>query len=148
MSPLRQQMLTALHLSGKGERTQESYVREVRLLAQFYHKSPDRITEQELQHYFLHRKNVDGLDPRSIPPAAGAPKPGTFPSPKRRWYCSAPTGKPIGTPPGSFPPPGGITPTVRRRLPRCVAPVSRAPSAKPNNGPRSRKWASPSIRCG
>src|SRR2546421_8041330 len=66
MSPLRQQMLTALHLSGKGERTQESYVREVRLLAQFYHKSPNRISEQELQAYFLHRKNVDGLAPASM----------------------------------------------------------------------------------
>jgi len=66
MSPLRQQMLAALHLSGKSERTQESSVREVRLLAQFYHKAPDRITEQELQHSFLHRKNVDGLAPASM----------------------------------------------------------------------------------
>jgi site-specific recombinase XerD len=66
MSPLRQQMIAALQLSGKGERTQESYVREVRLLAQFYHKSPDRISEQELQRYFLHRKNVDGLAPASM----------------------------------------------------------------------------------
>src|SRR6266446_10106368 len=66
MTPLRQQMIAALHLSGKGERTQESSVREVRLLAQFYHKSPDRITEQELQHAFLHRKNVDGLAPASM----------------------------------------------------------------------------------
>src|SRR5215813_9130474 len=66
MTPLRQQMLTALHLSGKSERTQESYGREVRLLAQFYHKAPDRITEQELQHYCLHRKNVDGLAPASM----------------------------------------------------------------------------------
>ncbi len=66
MSPLRQQMIAALHLSGKSERTQESYVREVRLLAQFYHKSPDRISEQELQRYFLHRKNVDGLAPASM----------------------------------------------------------------------------------
>jgi integrase/recombinase XerD len=66
MSPLRQHMLAALHLSGKSERTQETYVREVRLLAQFYHKAPDRITEQELQHYFLHRKNVDGLAPASM----------------------------------------------------------------------------------
>jgi integrase/recombinase XerD len=30
------------------------------------HKSPDRIFEQELQHYFLHRKNVDGLAPASM----------------------------------------------------------------------------------
>jgi integrase/recombinase XerD len=66
MSPLRQQMIAALHLSGKSERTQESSVREVRLLAQFYHTSPDRISEQELQRYFLHRKNVDGLAPASM----------------------------------------------------------------------------------
>jgi integrase/recombinase XerD len=66
MSPLRRQMIAALHLSGKSERTQASYVREVRLLAQFYHTSPDRISEQELQHYFLHRKNVDGLAPASM----------------------------------------------------------------------------------
>src|SRR5262249_49770368 len=66
MTPLRQQMIAALHLSGKSERTQESYVREVRLLAQFYHTSPDRISEQELQRYFLHRKNVDGLAPASL----------------------------------------------------------------------------------
>ena len=66
MTPLRQHMIAALQLSGKGERTQESYVREVRLLAQFYHKAPDRISEQELQRYFLHRKNVDGLAPASM----------------------------------------------------------------------------------
>src|SRR5215470_15113199 len=66
MTPLRQQMMAALQLSGKSERTQTSYVREVRLLAQFYHTSPDRISEQELQHYFLHRKNVDGLAPTSM----------------------------------------------------------------------------------
>ena len=66
MTPLRQQMIAALQLSGKGERTQQAYVREVRLLAQFYHTSPDRISEQELQHYFLHRKNVDGLAPASM----------------------------------------------------------------------------------
>ncbi len=47
MTPLRQHMIAALQLSGKGERTQESYIREVRLLAQFYHKSPDRISEQD-----------------------------------------------------------------------------------------------------
>src|SRR5437870_5398274 len=66
MTPLRQQMLAALQLSGKGERTQESSIREVRLLAQFYHKAPDRISEQELQHYFLHRKNLDVLAPASM----------------------------------------------------------------------------------
>lgn len=66
MSPLRQQMIAALQLSGKGERTQEAYVREVRLLSQFYHKSPKRISEAELQKYFLHRKNVDNLASNSM----------------------------------------------------------------------------------
>jgi integrase/recombinase XerD len=66
MTPLHQHMIAALQLSGKGERTQEAYVREVRLLAQFYGKSPNLISEQELQDYFLHRKNVDGLAPASM----------------------------------------------------------------------------------
>jgi site-specific recombinase XerD len=59
-------MIAALQLSGKGERTQQAYVREVRLLAQFYGKSPHLLSEPELQHYFLHRKNVDGLAPASM----------------------------------------------------------------------------------
>jgi len=66
MTPLRQHMIAALQLSGKGERTQQAYVREVRLLAQFHGKSPALLAEQELQHYFLHRKNVDGLAPASM----------------------------------------------------------------------------------
>src|SRR5262249_56549466 len=36
------------------------------LVAQFDHKSPDRISEQELQRYFLHRKSVNGLAPASM----------------------------------------------------------------------------------
>jgi site-specific recombinase XerD len=66
MTPLHQQMIAALQLSGKSERTQQSSVREVRLLAQFSRKSPDLISEQELQHYLLHRKNIDGLAPSSM----------------------------------------------------------------------------------
>ena len=66
MTPLCQQMIAALQLSGKGERTQQSYVREVRLLAQFYRKSPDLISEQELQQYVLHRKNINRLAPSSM----------------------------------------------------------------------------------
>ena len=66
MTPLRQQMIAALQLSGKSERTQQSYVREVRLLAQFYGKSPHLISESELQQYILHRKNVDHLAPTSM----------------------------------------------------------------------------------
>jgi integrase/recombinase XerD len=66
MTPLRQQMLAALQLSGKAERTQQAYVREIHLRAQFYDKSPNVISEKELQHYLLHRQNVDGLAPASM----------------------------------------------------------------------------------
>src|SRR5256712_13142111 len=35
-------------------------------LAQFHGTSPDLLAEQELQHSFLHRNNVDGLAPASM----------------------------------------------------------------------------------
>jgi site-specific recombinase XerD len=66
MTPLRQHMIAALQLRGKSERTQQTYVREVRLLAQVSHKAPDRISAQHLPHSLLHRKNVDGLSPSSM----------------------------------------------------------------------------------
>jgi integrase/recombinase XerD len=66
MTSLRQHMIAALQRSGKSERTQQTSVREVRLLAQFYGKSPDLISEQQLQHDVLHRKNDDGLSPSSM----------------------------------------------------------------------------------
>jgi len=58
MSELRKRMIECLQLRGLSERTQESYVRAVRQLAEHYHKSPDLITEAELRQYFLHLKNV------------------------------------------------------------------------------------------
>jgi integrase/recombinase XerD len=58
MTQLRQRMIEDLQLRGLSERTQEMYVRAVRQLAEHYHKSPDRITEEELRDYFLSLKNV------------------------------------------------------------------------------------------
>ncbi len=58
MSELRKRMIECLQLRGLSERTQESYVRAVRQLAEHYHKSPDLITEEELRQYFLYLKNV------------------------------------------------------------------------------------------
>ena len=49
----------ALQLSGKGDLTQVSYTRAVRLLIEhFDNKTPYLITEEELQEYFLHCRNV------------------------------------------------------------------------------------------
>src|SRR5438552_14601916 len=58
MSELRQRMIECLQLRGLSARTQESYVRAVRQLAEHYHKSPALITEEELRQYFLFLKNV------------------------------------------------------------------------------------------
>lgn len=58
MTKLRQRMIECLQLKGLSERTQESYVRAVRQLAEHYHKAPDLITEEELRQYFLFIKNV------------------------------------------------------------------------------------------
>src|SRR5215813_5822484 len=44
MTELRKRMIECLQLRGLSERTQESYVRAVRQLAEHYHKSPDLIT--------------------------------------------------------------------------------------------------------
>ena len=58
MTPLQQRMIEDLQLRGLSERTQEIYVRAVRQLAAHYHKSPARITEEELRDSFLYLKNV------------------------------------------------------------------------------------------
>jgi site-specific recombinase XerD len=58
MKDYYQQSMRALQLAGMSDRTQQSYTRAVRQLVDFYKKTPDLITEQELQDYFPHRKNV------------------------------------------------------------------------------------------
>ena len=59
MKDYYEKSMRALQLAGMSNRTQQSYTRSVRMLVDFYNKTPDQINEQELQDYFLHRKNVD-----------------------------------------------------------------------------------------
>jgi integrase/recombinase XerD len=59
-------MIKTLQLNGKGERTQEAYARALRMLVEFYGKSPDLISEEELQEYFLQRKNADKWAPNTM----------------------------------------------------------------------------------
>jgi site-specific recombinase XerD len=47
-------------------RTVEAYVAAVSSLAQHYHRSPDRITDEELQAYLLHLREVRHLAPSSL----------------------------------------------------------------------------------
>jgi len=66
MTDWYQKATDALQLNGLSERTQQAYVRALRMLCEFYHKSPDEISEPELQQYFLQRKNVDGWSPNTL----------------------------------------------------------------------------------
>ena len=66
MTEWYQKAIDALQLNGLGERTQEAYVRALRMLCEFYHKTPDQISESELQKYFLHRKNRDCWSPNTM----------------------------------------------------------------------------------
>lgn len=61
-----QQMIKALQVNGKGERTQQSYTRAMRQLVEFYDKTPDLISEDELYSYFIHRKTVNRWSPATM----------------------------------------------------------------------------------
>jgi len=66
MTDWYEKTIKALQLNGKGERTQECYARAVRMLSEFYEKTPDLVSEEELQEYFLHRKNVNKWAPNTM----------------------------------------------------------------------------------
>ncbi|MFC1975869.1 tyrosine-type recombinase/integrase, partial [Chloroflexota bacterium] len=52
-----QRMIEDMQLRGLAVRTQDSYVRAVRQLAEYYGKSPAQLSEEELRQYFLYLKN-------------------------------------------------------------------------------------------
>jgi integrase len=49
-----------------GERTQETYVRAMRLLVEHYDKNPDLIPEEELLDYFIFRQNDTEWSPATM----------------------------------------------------------------------------------
>jgi integrase/recombinase XerD len=53
MTLLRRRMLEDMQLRGLSERTQETYLRAVRQLAEHYGVSPDQLTEEEIRQYFV-----------------------------------------------------------------------------------------------
>jgi integrase/recombinase XerD len=58
MTALRDKMQEDLKLHGMSIKTQKIYLDSVKLLAEYYRKSPDQITEEELRQYFLYLTNV------------------------------------------------------------------------------------------
>jgi integrase/recombinase XerD len=54
MSPLRQRMDNDMVLRGLAERTRKAYIAAVVGIAQYYHRSPDQLGEDEVERYLLH----------------------------------------------------------------------------------------------
>jgi len=66
MTALCQKMIEDMQLHGFAERTQKSYMQAVRQMAEYYHKPPDQISEEELRQYFLYLKNVKKVSRSTI----------------------------------------------------------------------------------
>lgn len=54
MNPLRQQMQADMVVRGLAPRTQRAYLDAVAALARYYHRSPDQLSLQEIEHYLHH----------------------------------------------------------------------------------------------
>jgi integrase/recombinase XerD len=57
MTSLRRRMLEDLHLRGLAPTTQQCYLDAVKHLAQYYRRSPDQLSEEELRQYVLYLIN-------------------------------------------------------------------------------------------
>ena len=60
------QMVRKLQINGKSERTQAAYTRAVHQLETHYKKDPALITEDELEEYFLYRRNESEWAPKTL----------------------------------------------------------------------------------
>jgi site-specific recombinase XerD len=61
MSELRTRMDNDMLLRGMSERTRESYLGAVARMARFYRRSPERVSEPEVQAYLLHMMQEEKL---------------------------------------------------------------------------------------
>jgi integrase/recombinase XerD len=66
MTPLRQQMITAMQMHGFSPRTHESYLAAVRDLAKFTRRSSDLLAHADLTRYFEHLVVQRRLAPASV----------------------------------------------------------------------------------
>jgi integrase/recombinase XerD len=72
MTTLRQNFIRELVLRGMSPRTQESYVRWVYCLAQYYHKAPDQLSDEELKNYLFYLAETKKLSASSLNQAVSA----------------------------------------------------------------------------
>ena len=72
MTTLRQKLIDEIQLRGFSPHTQDSYVRWVAGLAQFHHRSPDQIVDDEIKAYLLHLLRIRKLAVNSLIVAVSA----------------------------------------------------------------------------
>lgn len=60
------EMERTLMLSGKSPRTREAYLRAIRQLVDHFDKDPRKITERELEDYFLFRRSESRWKPATL----------------------------------------------------------------------------------
>ena len=66
MTPLRARMIGAMQMHGYSPRTHESYLAAVRGLAKYTRRSPDTLTAEDLQRYFMYLVIERKLAPASV----------------------------------------------------------------------------------
>jgi integrase/recombinase XerD len=66
MSKLREEMIRAMELRDLAKNTQRSYLAAVSGLAKHYRRSPDEVTKEMMEDYFLYLKQDKGHAPTSI----------------------------------------------------------------------------------
>ena len=62
MSELRQKMIRVMELKNFSPRTQHAYLAAVESLSKFHQKSPDLLTQTEIEDYLLHLKDEGKSD--------------------------------------------------------------------------------------
>ena len=66
MTELREKMIRAMELHDLSKNTQRSYLAAVSGLATFYMQSPDELTREMMEDYFLYLKQDKGRAPTTI----------------------------------------------------------------------------------
>ena len=61
MTELRRRMIEDMQLAGLTSGTQDTYVRSIQILAQYYHRSPDQLTDEQVRDFFLYLMRERGL---------------------------------------------------------------------------------------
>jgi integrase/recombinase XerD len=61
MTELRRRMIEDMQLAGLSSGTQAAYVRSVRALAKYHHRSPDQLTDEQIRDFFLYLIRKRGL---------------------------------------------------------------------------------------